>query len=360
MEENSALKNHFDHLPGSLLITDKRAKTVYANQAVERRTGFSLAETVGKKPGELWGGKMERSFYDAMWETIGRRGQPFIGKVENRRKDGSPYEETLYIAPIPDFRGETQYFAHLRPELSDARAEEEFRAGFQKRAATFSRDRHPLAWLFQILTKKNAPEENLPHMQEDFPDVSSLFRALFVEPLEKLFSRRYEDADLIRAAQSEPQKFSALYEKYYALVKQYFLRRLNNDWETAEDLSQEVFARAFRHLPSFRVVNASYYTYLLQISHNLLVNHYRKARQNVPLFEEEMAGGVIIPPGSREQESLEALIGGLSPAEKEVMLLKYREGWKARDIGAKLGKSENAVKLILSRTRKKMRVRHSA
>lgn len=358
MEKTSSPKNQFDHLPGRLLITDKQSRVVYANHAVESRTGFALGEIVGKKPGELWGGKMERKFYDEMWEMIGRQGRPFVGEVENRKKDGSRYPETLYIAPIPDFTGATQYFAHLRPELPDAREEERFREEFKKRAPSFARERNPLAWLFQSLGRKE--DQELAPIEKNFPDLPALFRTLFVEPLEKLFSRRYEDAELIRAAQREPQKFSALYEKYFALVKQYFLRRLNNDWETAEDLSQETFARAFRHLPGFRVVNASYYTYLLQISHNLLVNHYRKAsRQTVQLFAEEVEGRATLSPSS-ERENFETLVGGLAPMEKEVIFLKYQEGWKARDIGAKLGKSENAVKLILSRTRKKMRARHSA
>src|SRR5689334_24396951 len=39
---------------------------------------------------------------------------------------------------------------------------------------------------------------------------------------------------------------------------------------------------------SFRIVNASYYTYLQQVAHNLLVNHYRKASLGtLSLFDEE-------------------------------------------------------------------------
>src|SRR3990167_5546903 len=146
-----SLKEQIDRLPGRLLITDTRSKVVYTNQAVERRTGFAVAEMVGKRPGELWGGRMERSFYDTMWQTIGKEGRPFIGRVHNVRKDKTAYAETLYIAPIPEADGQIRYFAHMHPDLREAGEEAAFQAEFKKHAGSFARDRHPLRWLFRSL-----------------------------------------------------------------------------------------------------------------------------------------------------------------------------------------------------------------
>ena len=58
---------------------------------------------------------------------------------------------------------------------------------------------------------------------------------------------------------------------------------------------------------------------------------------------------------SREDiESLWKAIGDLSPNEQDVLYLKYRRDLKIAQIAAIVGKSENAVKLCLSRARKKL------
>ncbi|TXH00170.1 MAG: PAS domain S-box protein, partial [Candidatus Moraniibacteriota bacterium] len=100
----------FDQLPGGLLVTDLTSRILYANQAVSQRTGYALPEIIGKKPGELWGGRMPRSFYDFLWQTIGREGKPFVGRFENKPKKGERRLETLQIAPIKNGGGVTEYF----------------------------------------------------------------------------------------------------------------------------------------------------------------------------------------------------------------------------------------------------------
>src|SRR3989338_11548541 len=56
------LKETFDTLPGALFLTNPKGEVVYANNAMESRTGFSVSEIVGKRPKELWGGNMEQPF----------------------------------------------------------------------------------------------------------------------------------------------------------------------------------------------------------------------------------------------------------------------------------------------------------
>ncbi|MEP7162657.1 MAG: sigma-70 family RNA polymerase sigma factor [Candidatus Moraniibacteriota bacterium] len=352
-----SLKEKFDRLPGSLLITDKRSKVIYANTALERRTGFAVGEIVGKKPGELWGGQMGKGFYRTMWETIGVEAKPFTGTVRNSKKDGTYYTEPLFIAPIKDRDGETQYFAEIHPELAGRSEEGLFEAEFQERAQNLHREKNPLSWIFRSLQRKKSgilTEIDEPRLEKSFPDLASLFYELLVQPIEKVFLRRHEDALLIELAQKDPIKFSSLYEKYYFLIREYFLRRVNYDRETAEDLSQEVFSQAFRYLPTFRITNASYYTYLLRVAHNILVNYYRKqggmlvSRRETAL--EETAG---VPEGKREV-GMENLLSGLPEKESTIMLMKYQDGLRIKEIAERVGKTENAVKLILSRTRRKL------
>jgi RNA polymerase sigma factor (sigma-70 family) len=72
--------------------------------------------------------------------------------------------------------------------------------------------------------------------------------------------------------------------------------------------------------------------------------------QNHAALDEVMSEGE-----TPDLETLDMLLSSLSAGERSVMLLTYRDGYRAREVAEKLGKTENAVKLILSRSRKKLR-----
>ena len=350
----SELKDQLDHLPGGLLITDRESKAVYANMAVEKRTGFAVGEIIGKKPGELWGGRMEKSFYQKMWRTISQEGRPFVGSVENVKKSGFGQLERIFIAPIKDERGDVTYFAEIHPEFHNKSQEELFSREFLFFAGRLGQEPAPLSWVVQSLQGKRKASAGKIISDGRVSDLASLFYDQLIQPMKKVFSRRYEDAELIQEAKLDTKKFSVLYEKYFPFIREYFMQRLSRDSETAEDLAQETFSRAFKHLPDFRITNASYYTYLLRIAHNLLVNYYRK-HSYLTLSPEEADLERAPDTFQTADSSITHLLRGLSETEETIMRLKYHDGLKIKEIAEKIGKSENAVKLILSRTRKKLK-----
>lgn len=354
----TTLKDTLDHLPGGLLITDTESRVLYASAALERRTGFAVAEIVGKKPGQLWGGKMKKKFYSTLWQTIRTDSQPFVGEVRNMRKNGAKHDEHIFIVPIRDELGTPQFYAEVHPELADRESEIAFGKEFLDRASHMAQDQSFFAWMFQVLSRKKDGTTfagMAPFWEASFQNAPSFLYESFIEPMNRKFLRRQEDAVLVAAAQAQPEKFSLLYEKYAVSVREYFSRRLGGDRPLSEDLAQEVFARAFRYLPAFRMANASYYTYLLHVAHSVLINHYRKRQYpTVSLF-----GHAELPdehiPAQPVEDRLEALLGELSPIERNIMLMKYRDGLKVKEIAKRVNKTENAVKLVLSRTRKKLK-----
>lgn len=353
----TTLKDTLDHLPGGLLITDAESRVLYASAALERRTGFAVAEIVGKKPGQLWGGKMKKKFYSTLWQTIRTESQPFVGEVKNIRKNGAKNDEHIFIVPIRDSTGTPRLYAEVHPELSGRESEIAFGKEFLERAGHMAQDQSFFAWIFQALSKKKDGmvfSGVTPFWETGFQNATSFLYESFIEPTSRQYARREEDAILVAAAQAQPERFAGLYEKYAVSVREYFSRRLQGDRLLAEDLMQEVFARAFRYLPAFRMANASYYTYLLHVAHSVLVNHYRKrVHPTVSLFQHAELVDEHIP--VQPEDRLETLLSALSPMEQNIMLLKYRDGLKAKEIAAKLGKTENAVKLVWSRTRKKLK-----
>ena len=86
--------------------------------------------------------------------------------------------------------------------------------------------------------------------------------------------RIQEDTVLARAAQQSPAEFEALYRKWLKPVYRYFYFRLGNTRD-AEDLTAQVFLKAYQDLPHYRSRGA-FSAWLFTIAHARLVDHYRR------------------------------------------------------------------------------------
>lgn len=128
--EIQPLKTGFDFVQDHTIITDEHANILYANKAAEQQTGFSIEEMIGKNPADLWGGKMPKEFYERMWHQIKIEKKPFVGEVQNIRKDGSSYWQALHISPILNDNGEVKFFIGIEPNISDEKKREAFQQEF--------------------------------------------------------------------------------------------------------------------------------------------------------------------------------------------------------------------------------------
>ncbi|HWO07055.1 MAG TPA: RNA polymerase sigma factor [Candidatus Paceibacterota bacterium] len=168
---------------------------------------------------------------------------------------------------------------------------------------------------------------------------------------------QHEDIKLIKEAKREPAKYEALYTKYADRVFNYFWYRTGHDSALSEDLMQETFLRGFQHLKRFRNRGYSYLTYLLNIAHNLLVDHYRKPK-TIPV--EDLPTEVVpyeITEDLVRKSDAEALwraIQSLPQRNRDALLMHYQSDMSIKDIARIMNTSENSVKLNLSRTRKKL------
>jgi PAS domain S-box-containing protein len=85
-------------------ISDAQGTMVYVNPAFEKVTGYSNKELIGKNPNILNSRKHSKEFWFSVWKHI-ISGKVWVGRIENRRKDGSPFFTELVISPIVDSRG---------------------------------------------------------------------------------------------------------------------------------------------------------------------------------------------------------------------------------------------------------------
>jgi PAS domain-containing protein len=76
------------HYPELSEGTFLKGKILFINQALEKTTGYSTHEAIGKTPAELWGGQMSKEFYTKIWDTIKKQKRVCSGKSSQSKKIG--------------------------------------------------------------------------------------------------------------------------------------------------------------------------------------------------------------------------------------------------------------------------------
>jgi PAS domain S-box-containing protein len=103
-----------------IVITDKDGVIVWANKAIEKISGFELSEIIGETPRIFKTYIHDKSFYEAMWNTI-LAGKVWKGEIVNRKKDNSFYFEELTITPVFDTNNKITHFISFKEDITEAR-----------------------------------------------------------------------------------------------------------------------------------------------------------------------------------------------------------------------------------------------
>ncbi|RMF96975.1 MAG: PAS domain S-box protein, partial [Candidatus Schekmanbacteria bacterium] len=113
-EEQKRLLEAINQSWDIIMITDKEGVITYVNDSFERITGYKKEEAIGRTPAFLKSGLQDENFYKELWATL-LKGETWKGRLINRKKDGSLYNEDATISPIKDTKGNNiSYVAVMR------------------------------------------------------------------------------------------------------------------------------------------------------------------------------------------------------------------------------------------------------
>lgn len=146
--------------------------------------------------------------------------------------------------------------------------------------------------------------------------------------------------------------------------------RFAGSGDDAQDLTQEVFIKMFRTLSSYDVERGAFMTWVTTITRNLLVDHFRKSKQDrmtdsldatpsehedaMPLSEkiEDKAPSADTGVQSREtKELVHSALQKLSPELREAVILRDLQDMDYKDIATVLKVPEGTVKSRINRGR---------
>jgi PAS domain S-box-containing protein len=106
--------------PLSIVITDINGKIEYINPKFTELTGYSFDDILGKNPRILKGRNNESSIYKKLWETI-LAGKQWFGELENKKKNGDFFWESISISPIFDSQHEITHFVGVKEDITEKR-----------------------------------------------------------------------------------------------------------------------------------------------------------------------------------------------------------------------------------------------
>lgn len=158
---------------------------------------------------------------------------------------------------------------------------------------------------------------------------------------------------------SKEAALAALYDDYYDKIARYIFVRIGDRAE-AEDLAGEVFLKALQSLDSYKERGIPMHAWLFKIAHNLVVDYLRQAakRKTVPIdtiqVVSEQDPGTIAEI-NMELERVAKALDQLTPAQRQVIELRFFGELTSDEVGRILNKSSGAVREMQSSAIRQLR-----
>lgn len=163
-----------------------------------------------------------------------------------------------------------------------------------------------------------------------------------------------------RAITHDRAAFTTLYDRYVDRVYRHVRYRLSDRTE-AEDITQEVFVRAWKAIPRYRRTGAPFLAWLTTIAHNLIVDSYRRSGRTTSLEKTGLPEQVdeinleAVVESTLSREKVRDAILKLKDDRRRVTMMRFIDGLSYREIARAMNKSEGAVRVTQHRALQELR-----
>ena len=184
--------------------------------------------------------------------------------------------------------------------------------------------------------------------------------AATARPIELRGGANGTDAALVLAAKAgDASAFGELYERYRDAIYRFCLARTGTAHD-AEDLTSDVFVKALHSIDRYQDRGLPFAAFLYRIARNAAIDRSRTLKQ--PLSVD----GLLVEPSSKQDVEREATLAvdrsillaalaKLKPEHRDVITLRFIEGYAALEVGQMLGKTEGAIRTLQHRALERLR-----
>ena len=159
---------------------------------------------------------------------------------------------------------------------------------------------------------------------------------------------------VLQAQAGNSEAFGYLYDAYMERIYRFVYFRVE-DQQTAEDITSQVFLKAWSNLDRFSFNRTPYLAWLYTIAHNAVIDHYRTRKVTTALDDVQLSQ----PDHSEiveneidltvEMQSVKTALQALTDDQQKVLTLKFIEGMSNNEIARHLGKREGAIRALQMR-----------
>jgi RNA polymerase sigma-70 factor (ECF subfamily) len=160
-----------------------------------------------------------------------------------------------------------------------------------------------------------------------------------------------EESLVQRAQQRDTEAFARLYEAYFDKIYRYIATRVRNEAE-AEDLTQQVFIKMLHSISSFKFQGPPFSSWLYRIAHNQVVDYMRQQNKKATLDIEGLElpdtkdGPEHLLEKQVDIEEVKKATQKLTPAQQEVIALRFTSELSTAECAKIMEKSEGAIKAL--------------
>jgi RNA polymerase sigma-70 factor, ECF subfamily len=153
-----------------------------------------------------------------------------------------------------------------------------------------------------------------------------------------------------RAINGDRDAFTQIYDQHFDKIYRYIYVKVHSQAE-AEDLTQDVFIKAYEGIKSYKWRDLPFTAWLFRIAHNRVIDHIRKTSKEKKASLDEagaIVGGdpVYITEQNFEVYQLKDALLRLPEAQREVATLRFISELSISEVASTLRKSEGTVKAL--------------
>jgi RNA polymerase sigma-70 factor (ECF subfamily) len=158
---------------------------------------------------------------------------------------------------------------------------------------------------------------------------------------------------LADARRGDLQSLGLIYDQYSPGLYRYAMRLLGDD-NLAEDCVADTFERFLKALQAGGGPQTHLQAYLYRVAHNWITDFYRRsAAQTLDLDDNLPAGNEHHPEHHQavhaQQAELRRALRALTPAQRQVIVLRFVEGWENEAVAQALQRPVGAIKALQHR-----------
>jgi RNA polymerase sigma-70 factor (ECF subfamily) len=163
-----------------------------------------------------------------------------------------------------------------------------------------------------------------------------------------------------RAQKGDSDAFGEIFDLYLTPIYRFIYFRISNK-EDAEDLTEEVFMKAWEKINTFKKMsNIPFSAWLFQIAKNIVTDFWRKNKDTLEIDEnhedkksfKELVQNTEV---NFERKRLKKALNEIPSVQADAISLKFFSELSNQEIATVLKKSEGAVRILLSRGLKRLR-----